>query len=153
ANAAASDVVDLTASALGSELGTFKPITYLGTGATPFAGSVRLMTGTGANVIHVQSTAASAPVVVQTGNGNNSVFVSDTTNGVGDVATIKGALAVVAGTGANYLQVSELTDPTAHDGTLVTNNLVGSPAGRFAPISYQGSFGSGIAVLGSQQGS
>jgi hypothetical protein len=141
---AAPDNIVLTANTIVSTLATFAPISYGASGGT-FSNVVLRATGGGHDFVNVQGTAANVSLTtVGTFGGNNTITVSSAAasdgSGIGLLSAIRGPLAVDAGTGSNFLWVSELASAAA-DNLVMTAGSIVSTLGTFAPISYRASGG------------
>jgi hypothetical protein len=128
------DNVVLTQNTVSSNVGTFRPISYVANGGS--FSNVVLRTGAGDDAVNVRGTAANAALTtVGTFGGNDTIVVSSNPDATGLLTGIRGPLAVDGGTGTNVLWVSELAS-TAADNVVLTQNTVTSTLGTFAPISY-----------------
>jgi Ca2+-binding RTX toxin-like protein len=126
-------------------------VTYQATGGT-FAGGVTLKTGGGNDTVSIRDTLPAVVTTVNTGGGNDSILVSSK-DVAGNLAGIKGALSIDAGTGQNVLTLADAGAATgnAHvviNGTQVmgfagpSDNVVvayKATGGMFAGITLEGS--------------
>jgi autotransporter-associated beta strand protein len=91
--------------------------------------------GNAGNTFLVQGSAAGTPVTLNTGNGNDVVYVSSSVGNFGTLAGLLGALTVNAGGGSNTLVVSEAGRSSA-DTVLVTSSSLSSTVGSRFTINY-----------------
>jgi hypothetical protein len=109
--------------------------------------------GDAGNNFNVQSTAAGAPVTVNTGNGSNGVIVGSTNTTSGVVDNLKAALTVNAGSGLTGLVVNDLgstvNDTVTVDGAQLTLAKAAGPGAQTFTLDYAAS---GALVLNVQTG-
>ena len=140
------DTVKVTSSTISSAVVPFS-VTYQATGGT-FNNGVLLLTGSAADHVNIESTAANAPFYAFTGAGNDVIVVSSIADGSGVLSGIAGAVFVDAGSGANSLGVSDQGNAAGSTVNVYSSSIVSSAAP--ASISYQatgGDFSKGVVVL------
>jgi Ca2+-binding RTX toxin-like protein len=119
-----------------------------------FGGGLGLTTGLMADTVNVRSTLAGAVTTVHTGAGDDTVNVSSTDQQLtGDLADIRGLLAIDEGTGNNRLAVSDEAATSGNQNVLITASAIKGLAGPAdnVDLTYKatgGTFGS-IEVDGS----
>ncbi len=141
-----------------SDNGLGGPITYKANGGT-FGHGVNVTTGPGNDIAVVESTQAGAPTFINTGNGDDSLYVSSSTNlAAGVISGLAGPLTLDAGAGKNGLVVSEAAATTA-DTVFITSAAIGTKnapnaiwykatGGGFAGVIFIGGSGNdGFVVL------
>jgi hypothetical protein len=101
--------------------------------------AVNLTTGEVGDTVFVQGTAAGTATAVNTGAGDDTVYVSSAVGGAGDLSGLKGPLAVDGGPGSNFLTVSEAGAAGA-DTVTVTDHSVSGPGFSVAYRATGGSF-------------
>jgi uncharacterized delta-60 repeat protein len=144
AKSTTADTVYVTDTAILSGTGTFAPIQYGTMTGGSFNRGVIVVLGSGDNNLRVYSTAAGDNYGLYSGNGNSTIVLTSPTS---TLDTMRGPIAVVAGSGSNLLYVSEAGSSTA-DTLSLSATCVQSTAG-FA-LSYTatgGTFGRGVFLV------
>lgn len=145
--AAGPDFTYVTAPAVQSAL-LGGPIYYAATGGD-FAG-VMATFGDHGNFISVQGTQASAPTLVRTGGGDDTVLVASSTNAFqGKLDGLAAPVVVDAGAGSNQLSVSDAAQTVGNAITMTNEQITTGVEG--AVIHYRatgGDFKRGVALFG-----
>jgi hypothetical protein len=88
--------------------------------------SVTVDAGDGDDIINVQGTASTTPVIVLGGLGNDTFIVSSNISGAGDLSQLRSPLAIDAGAGSNVLYVSEATSAVGDNVSVSASQLHGT---------------------------
>jgi fibronectin-binding autotransporter adhesin len=115
-------------------------VRYLATGGS--IGSVAARTGAGADTALVQSTLAGATTAINTGSGDDVLYVSSAVGTGGTLDGLRGPLVLDAGAGSNFLVVSAAGG--GPDTLTLTGSSISDTAGL--SIAYQASGGSFAGV-------
>jgi hypothetical protein len=135
---AAARTYTVTAAQVTDNSATPQQVTYSGVQGLTVNG------GDAGNDFNVQSTPAGATTAINTGGGNDAVYVSSAVGSGGNLNGLRGPLVIDAGAGSNFLTVSAAGGSGPDTFTLTGNSIADTAVGFH--IGYQASGGTFAGV-------